>query len=131
MGNFAGGVIPLRLQGINKEGEICIFDFEIKLPPCKIEILDKKTDTTTTIGAIELGLSPNPAHESVGIRYKGLGSQGTLSLYDLIGHRLTEIPLNGNDGEMELSIKGYATGVYIVVVKTNDGLLYQQKLIIE
>ena len=52
-------------------------------------------------------------------------------MYDLIGHRLTEIPLNGNDGEMELSIKGYATGVYIVVVKTNEGLLYKQKLIVE
>ena len=49
----------------------------VNVPSITIEILDKKTDTTTAIGTIELGLSPNPAHESVGMRYKGLGSQGT------------------------------------------------------
>ncbi|CAM3624266.1 T9SS type A sorting domain-containing protein [Flavobacterium gelidilacus] len=79
----------------------------------------------------EIKIYPNPAKENVTISYTLNTSTATLEIYDLAGRSISQKVLSSSTGEEQIQTSTYQAGIYIVVVKENDTILVQQKLIIE
>ena len=76
-------------------------------------------------------LSPNPAKSEVTIRYTNLENSAALELYDLMGRSLYTQPLSESNGELVIPLPNYPSGIYIVVLRSEKGILEQRKLVIE
>ncbi|MFN8325923.1 MAG: T9SS type A sorting domain-containing protein [Flavobacteriaceae bacterium] len=76
-------------------------------------------------------LHPNPAKEFVTIDYKGLEGTNTLEVYELSGRLLQTQPIAATAGSMELPTRAYPSGVYVVVIRNEKGILAQQKLVVQ
>ena len=74
---------------------------------------------------------PNPAKDEVTIQYDLGFNDATIELYDISGRSISKNLVTSSTGDLQLNTSTYQTGVYIVVVKQNNGILLQQKLIIE
>ncbi|MCX6276898.1 MAG: T9SS type A sorting domain-containing protein [Bacteroidetes bacterium] len=78
-------------------------------------------------------LQPNPAHSSVAITTSGIsGSQADLSIKSLDGKVVysENVTLTGKPSVTNLSLSGYANGIYIVQLKTGQQVI-TQKLIVQ
>ena len=73
---------------------------------------------------------PNPASGTVQLQYNLGVSHATAQLYDLAGRLLAQQTLDAPQGTVPFSISSYAAGMYIMVVKKDNLILYQHKLII-
>ena len=74
---------------------------------------------------------PNPAKDIVTIQYDLGFDDATIELYDISGRSISQYLMSSSTGDLQLNTSSYQAGVYIVVVKQNNGILLQQKLIIE
>ena len=74
---------------------------------------------------------PNPATDLVTISYTLNTSNAIVEIYDLSGRSIAQKVLSSSSGTIQLQTNTYQAGIYIVVVKENDTILLQQKLIIE
>ena len=74
---------------------------------------------------------PNPAKDEVTIQYDLGFNDATIELYDISGRSISKNSISSSTGDLQLNTSTYQAGVYIVVVKQNNGILLQQKLIIE
>jgi hypothetical protein len=79
----------------------------------------------------EIKIYPNPAKEDVSISYTLNTSNARVEIYDLSGRSIAQKVLTSSSGTIQLQTGTYQAGIYIVVVKENDTILLQQKLIIE
>ena len=70
---------------------------------------------------------PNPAKNEIFIESPfNLTSHKTIIIYDISGKVVKQLPF-----EKKINIESLNTGVYIVVIKNNDGVLARQKLIVK
>ena len=76
-------------------------------------------------------LYPNPAVTAVTLSYSLELEGATLEIYDLTGRNITKKALSSADKEVTLSIDSYPAGMYMLVVKQADAILWQNKLIIK
>ncbi len=76
-------------------------------------------------------VSPNPARDVATVKYELTSSNASLEVYDLLGKSLFKQNLSAAKGEVRLNTSTYASGVYIIVIRQNDGSILQQKLVIE
>ena len=76
-------------------------------------------------------LAPNPAKEFVTISYNELTANSTITLYDLTGRSLANYNNENTTGTIDVNTASYPGGIYIVVIKENDEIISQQKLVIE
>ena len=76
-------------------------------------------------------LYPNPAKSEVTIRYTNLENSAALELYDLMGRSLYAQPLSESNGEIVIPLLNYPSGIYVVVLRAEKGILEQRKLVIE
>ena len=76
-------------------------------------------------------LYPNPAKDLVTIAYDLAIDKARVEVYDISGRAINQYVLASSKGELQLQTSTYQAGIYIVVVKDNDTILLQQKLIIE
>ena len=74
---------------------------------------------------------PNPAKDEVTIQYDLGFDDATIELYDISGRSISQNSITSSTGDLQLNTSTYQAGVYIVVVKQNNTILLQQKLIIE
>lgn len=74
---------------------------------------------------------PNPAKDVVTVQYDLAIENATIEVYDVSGRAISHHSLSSSQGEVSLNTSTYQAGIYIVVVKQNDTVLFQQKLIIE
>jgi alpha-tubulin suppressor-like RCC1 family protein len=74
---------------------------------------------------------PNPAKSKVAITYKGLNANATIELYDITGRNITNYTTTANEGSWILQTNTYPAGIYIVVVRSNNIIVTQRKLIIQ
>ncbi len=74
---------------------------------------------------------PNPAKDVVTIQYDLDFNNASIELYDISGRSISQNLISSSIGELQLNTSTYQAGVYIVVVKQNNEILLQQKLIIE
>ena len=143
---YSGGVITLIFQGstlVDDTYEYCTFTLPVEVPECSEAGLGTRiSDGTTTpsVGAARNGivdgaqtlmLYPNPAHHSVSLTYDLTVSDASVTVYDISGRQIQQNMLYSNSGTLQLDTSGYQAGLYIVVVRQGDTLLWQHKLIIE
>ena len=76
-------------------------------------------------------LYPNPANDLVTIAYDINIDKATVEIYDISGRVINQYALSSSKGELQLNTSSYQSGVYIVVVKDNNTVLKQQKLVVE
>ncbi|CAM3624333.1 T9SS type A sorting domain-containing protein [Flavobacterium gelidilacus] len=74
---------------------------------------------------------PNPAQDFVTIAYDLGIDNAIVEIYDISGRAINTYKLAASKGELQLTTSTYQAGIYIVIVKQNDTILLQQKLIIE
>jgi alpha-tubulin suppressor-like RCC1 family protein len=79
----------------------------------------------------KIKLAPNPAKEKVTIFYDGLMVNSTITMFDLTGRGLTTLSNETSSGNLDINTSQFPAGIYLIVVKENDLIVSQQKLIIE
>jgi Secretion system C-terminal sorting domain len=129
---FSTSLFAKKQSGILPEGQKCVYDFTMNVPSCigttttatKTNMLNKRSESSIVI-------SPNPAKSEVNIKYTGLENQTIITIYDLLGRDMARYNVTDAMGNWQLATGSFPTGMYIVVVKKNDVLIRQDKLIIK
>lgn len=135
---FIGGLTTLRIHGqiADKESFIdCEFLFPLEIPFCENTEFrpenSMKVETSENAVVKSFKLYPNPASNSVSLQYDLGVMNSTVELYELTGRLLTQQTLNTSQGTTDINLSTFAGGMYIVVVRNGNQILYQQKLIIK
>jgi hypothetical protein len=129
---FVAGPITIQINSLTSEGKPCVYLFTIEVPACSETSAGKFKSTATTFdGAKSVVLFPNPAKEEVNIHYQGLAQDATIELYDLTGRNLAFFTVKNNNGILNVPTGSYPSGVYVVVVHSDNAIVTQQKLVIE
>ena len=80
---------------------------------------------------VDFGLSPNPAHSQVEVRWlQPQEEAGTLTIYDMSGRKVQQINIPTGSQALVLNVENYQTGAYILKTVTPYGVL-SRKLIIK
>ncbi len=74
---------------------------------------------------------PNPAATQVTLAYTMELEGATLEIYDLTGRSIAKKALSSTNKEVTLAVDSYPAGMYMLVVKQANTLLWQNKLIIK
>ena len=74
---------------------------------------------------------PNPAATQVTLAYTMELEGATLEIYDLTGRSIAKKVLTSSEQEATLAVDTYPSGMYMLVVKQADTILWQHKLIIK
>ena len=122
---FTGGTIILILNGINKEGIPCQTEFVVTVPNCagaNRKALKALSNNNT------FKLVPNPAKDAVNISYQDLATDSTIEIYDLTGRVMALYPVS-KTANLTIDTSIYSFGTYIVLVRSNDEIIIQKKLI--
>jgi PKD domain/Secretion system C-terminal sorting domain len=131
IGTFAGGTVHILLTGILPEGQKCVYDFTMNVPSCIGTTTTKTNLLLHDIAGMSVTILPNPAKEQTVIDYKGLNANATIELYDITGRNITNYTTTANEGSWILQTNTYPAGIYIVVVRSNNIIVTQRKLIIQ
>ena len=132
---FNGGVLTWVLQGTvpyKEVYELCITKFDVDVAGCdstgKMASIDKNEVNSNPTS---FSLYPNPAVTAVTLSYPIELEGAILEIYDLTGRNIAKKALSLADKEVTLAIDSYPAGLYMLVVKRADTLLWQNKLIIK
>ena len=132
---FNGGVLTWILQGTipTRAGyELCMIKFAVDVAGCdstgKMASVDKNEVNSNPTS---FSLYPNPAVTAVTLSYSLELEGAILEIYDLTGRSITKKALSSADKEVTLAIDSYPAGLYMLVVKQADTILWQHKLIIK
>lgn len=131
---FTGGVLTWNLQGtIPSEGgyELCITEFEAEIPWCNTSSKMNNISEDKIVSTNSFSLYPNPAENQVTLSYPIELEGAILEIYDLTGRNIAKKALSSADKEVTLAIDSYPVGLYMLVVKQADTILWQHKLIIK
>ena len=134
VGTVTGGTITLQLNGIDRHGNPCVNEIQFDLPSCDATSQGKnsanKTSSLVTKEATTLlKLVPNPVQSELAINFKTTTQPPTIEIYDLFGRLITSHQPTTAAGVWELSTLNFSAGVYLVVLKENNAVVAQQKLI--
>ena len=135
---FVGGPTIWRINGLIPDHlnyKNCTFEFEADVPYCNQPVYERPgkevKDTSENTVFKSCKLYPNPASGSVQLQYDLGVSNATVELYELTGRLLAQQTLTESQGNSSINISSYSAGMYIVVVRTENKIMYQQKLIIK
>ncbi len=91
-----------------------------------------------TLGNDEFGLeknsfsiAPNPGKEEVTIKYFSLATAPTIEIVSILGKIVGNYNATTTTGEWILDTSSLPSGVYIVVMKENNSVVSQRKLVVE
>ena len=135
-GSFtAGGFTNWTLHGFAslEAGNLdCLFNIaRVEVPKCGSNTVSKLMEGNNMDRNNTIVLYPNPAKDEVNIRYSLNLADASIEIFDLSGRTIYKNLVTSSTGDLQLNTSTYQAGVYIVVVKQNNGILLQQKLIIE
>jgi hypothetical protein len=82
-----------------------------------------------TMNKRNISLYPNPTQDSVTLTYDLVEDNALLYVYDVTGRLMTEKNIDSKKGEINMDTSTYEAGIYIVVLKQNNKIINQQKLI--
>ena len=85
-------------------------------------------DTCVTISNNYLLLYPNPASNVLYVQNKSKELHSTLEIYSVVGQKVLETKLT--ETISEINTAEFPSGLYVVVLKHNMGVVSQQKIII-
>ena len=83
------------------------------------------------LGSNGLLLSPNPSKNRVTITYYTHNENSTLEVCSILGKKIADYKAVSGSGSWELNTSNLAAGVYTVVMRENNLVLMQKKLIVE
>lgn len=133
LGNFTGGSIEVLLTGTDSDGNTCLYEFDLVLPPCVEEPITTRPAQSIASDQTDkehvLAMFPNPTQNEVTIQYSGYESDVELNVFDLTGRLMSTEQLPVKSNNLLLNVTSYPTGIYIVVIKQGEKLLFQHKLI--
>ncbi|TAF08788.1 MAG: T9SS C-terminal target domain-containing protein [Flavobacteriia bacterium] len=131
---FTGGVLTWNLQGTvpYKDGyELCVSKFEADIPWCNSSSKMNNESEDKILSTNSFSMYPNPAATQVTLVYTMELEGATLEIYDLTGRSIAKKALSLTDREVTLAVDSYPAGMYMLVVKQADTILWQNKLIIK
>ena len=135
---FIGGGTTLRIHGQLIHGDElinCEYIFPITIPFCEgVQVAKTGNSIDTTSERASLAsctLYPNPAKGSVQLQYDLGVANSTVEVYELTGRLITQQTLSTSQGTTTINTSNLATGMYIVLVRDENQILYQQKLVIK
>ena len=65
------------------------------------------------------------------MQYDAVQENVSVALYDISGRIMDQNTLTSTAGELQVNTSNYQAGMYIVVLKQNNKVIHQEKLIIE
>lgn len=125
--------MTLAFQKELEENKLCRSELLIEFPAL-CEQHSKQLNGSNDLQS-SLVIAPNPAKETAYIHFN-LGStaataHNSMEVYDLTGRVLQRIALTTQLGILNLDVKRYAVGQYIVVLRSNGAVVQQQNLLIQ
>lgn len=112
--------------------QICLSELRIRFPrlccpTCRVVDLDDPIVTEKNL----LIVAPNPAGDTTTIYYNFVetGGNQTIVLTDLLGRTLLEWHPNNAKGTLEVDCSRYAQGQYLILMKRDNAILENTKLI--
>jgi hypothetical protein len=90
------------------------------------------TASVELVDAIEMQVYPNPATETVNVKFEGKGGDYQINITDLAGRQVASTSLSNATGAQLVSmpIDGISAGNYLITVE-NNGATYTQNLMIK
>src|SRR5690606_9639005 len=85
------------------------------------------------LASATLGLWPNPSHgDDVNIAYEKVrsGAGSELVIYNVLGERVTNYPLQNNTGTVRIEAGTLRTGVYFANIEQQGAILATRRLVI-
>jgi hypothetical protein len=129
---FTSGTAQFIFSGILSNGEKCNISFTINLPPCNSsKAINEKNSNDLYDNNNLLSIYPNPAKGMANIQFETEFTTTQVVVFDLQGRQIaTHTPLD-KKGIWNLATQNLAAGVYVVVLKKDNQILAQQKLVVE
>jgi hypothetical protein len=76
-------------------------------------------------------LYPNPTKDFVVLDYDLQSENAQFGIYDLLGRQMLEGGFKNAKDQLRLNTNDFPSGIYMVVIKDRNQLLWQEKLIIK
>jgi len=131
LNGFHGGNVVVSMVGQWKD-KICYREFNLLFEDCCIlcPITDKGTAVVPLMSNL-LRIAPNPAQERTTIFYNfaNIDSKRTIEMVDLLGRTLQIWHPEESSGRIELDCSRYANGQYVILMKENDLVIENEKLL--
>ena len=131
---FNGGLLNIFFTATDKEGKQCMEEIHFDLPACTDGEgggMVSKVNATVPNDGSSITLHPNPAKEEVTITYSDLELTTSVEIYDLMGRSLSQQSIRNTSGSLTISLNNYPSGIYIMVFRSEKGIITQKKLIKE
>ena len=132
IGGFTGGLLNLNINGFNvKDNTRCDFPLTLTLPNCDGSGGNNKSALikSNLNNDVSLVIAPNPTKESTTINFNSNTTKPTLEVYTLLGNKISGYTASSSKGSWNLVTSALPSGIYIVVMKENNSVVKQQKLI--
>jgi hypothetical protein len=123
-GSFAGTQTFATNTTSYVGGQTDFFVAKYAMSPCSDLGIESKAKSTFKI-------YPNPAKNDVTLQLEDTTVQATVVLYDLLGKKIYEASLPSGTSSYQINTQSYPAGLYLVVLKQNNNVIDQHKLIIQ
>ena len=141
---------PVKLVGVrlvDEKPQMAVMDMVVGLQdevtltygPCKLTDLSMElnsVDPVSNISSVEtlsldLTVFPNPTSRSFTAEVKSPAPLSALSLYDMQGALIRDIPMTSDGGRIPVSVSDMEDGTYVVTATTQDGRISSEQLVIQ
>jgi hypothetical protein len=137
---FTSGALAIQFTGttngigntsLGVNAKKCLTNLTVNLPVCSAPVFrEMPTDALGIVKDEKMTIAPNPAKEQVAISYQ-TNLVPTIQVYDLTGRLITQHQALSTEATWQLPLDGMPTGIYLVVLKEQDQVVMQKKLIVE
>ncbi|MBP8066217.1 MAG: T9SS type A sorting domain-containing protein [Flavobacterium sp.] len=127
---FNGGLVTIDMNGTLKGNKSCYTKTEIKFPPCGAP--RTVNEDLLVVEDNLLLVAPNPAKEVTKViyNYKNAETAKTIEIRDMQGRFLNVWEVKTQTGTIEIDCTRYAGGQYFILMKENDTVIKQSRLLI-
>ncbi|MEW5676027.1 PKD domain-containing protein [Flavobacterium enshiense] len=127
---FNGGLVTIDMNGIWKGSKSCYTKTEIKFPPCGAP--RTANEDLLVVEDNLLLVAPNPAKEVTKAiyNYKNAETAKIIEIRDMQGRFLNAWEVKTQTGTIEIDCTRYAGGQYFILMKENDTVIKQSRLLI-
>jgi PKD domain-containing protein len=131
---FNGGTIDIDINGSWKENGSCYRKSSLELPSCDPPRIVENggVEDILVLGNDLLLVAPNPAQEKTTVIYGYKNPEGnkTIEIRDMLGRHLNTWPISMEKGTLQIDCNNFAAGQYYILMKENDTIIKQSRLII-
>lgn len=130
---FNGGTVTLDMNGSFAENGKCYTETSMDFPYCtSMSSKENEDETEQKTNELLLLAAPNPAIASTTLLYlyTNNSSTKTIELRDMQGRFLNVWEIKKPNGTIEMDCSGYAGGQYLILMKENNAVIKQCRLLI-